>query len=162
MQGKFFRSLRPLTLAAVLIKTGRLAMPPNPNRTFNLNRRRVLHSSIILIVSSFTIFFSIVFAFSPPPRTFDSKTWKCHSESSERWAMHQDFLKHYRVIGMTKQRLIELLGFPNFAAPGLLSWNMGATASEGANYFDFQVRNEKVVGVEVSHPVIDTDTLYSH
>ena len=147
MQGNFFRPLRPLILAAVLVKTGRLAMPPKTNQIFNLNRRTVLRHNlrnfIVLIVGSLAIFFSVVFL-SPPPllsRPFDPNIWR--KDHSVRAAMYQDFLRNNQVIGMALQNLVELLGPSNRSSLELASWDMEDRSSNVCS-LDFHIKDGKV------------------
>lgn len=63
--------------------------------------------------------------------------------------MHQDFLRHYNVIGMTKEQLIELLGPSNSNESGLISWVMGQIGGHDDNSLNFHLKDGKVVSVEV-------------
>ncbi len=140
-------------LAVVLVKTGRLAMPPSTNQIFSLNRRRVLRHNlcnfIILIVSSFAIFSSVVFVFpSPPlPRPFDQNIWR--KDHSVRGAMYQDFLRNTQVTRMTLQNLVELLGPPNRSSLELVSWDMEDRSN--LNSLEFQINFVKVDGFDLKN-----------
>jgi hypothetical protein len=85
----------------------------------------------------------------PFPKPFNPQVWRKCLNPSERYAMHQDFLNHHNVIGMTKEQLIDLLGPPNGDEKGALTWNLGVAAGADDNYLEFQLRDGKVVSFRV-------------
>ena len=109
--------------------------------------RRVIVAIGVLVVAVCAV---VIFLILPPfPKHFDPKTWRTCESPSERYAMHQDFLNHHKVIGMTKEQLIDLLGPPNGDEKGVLTWNLGVAAGADDNYLEFQLRDGKVVSFRV-------------
>lgn len=63
--------------------------------------------------------------------------------------MHGDFLKRYAVVGMTKERLIELLGRPDGQSDSGLSWDLGTYFGADDSAIDFKLKDGKVISFEV-------------
>jgi hypothetical protein len=85
----------------------------------------------------------------PAPKIFDSKAWQTCTDHSERYAMHADFLRRYKVVGMTKEQLIALLGKPDGVSDSELSWDLGCYFGADDSDIDFKMKDGKVTSVDV-------------
>lgn len=89
------------------------------------------------------------FLLLPRQRPFDPQLWRTCERHSDRYAMHWDLLKRYKVIGMKKQQLIELLGKPDGESETELSWDLGQYFGADDSAIDFKLKDGKVVDVTV-------------
>lgn len=85
----------------------------------------------------------------PFPRAFDSQLWTTCKDHSTRLSMVDDLQKKYKLIGMTRQQIFQLLGEPSNPKDrtGAI-WDMGRTS--GLDDCTFSVdfdKNERVVSV---------------
>jgi hypothetical protein len=83
----------------------------------------------------------------PIPRSFDSELWqKCApGERSVRVSMVDDLVAKYKLVGMTRKQIYDLLGEPEGGPDGdNATWDMGVTVGHDDNFFYVFFKNEKV------------------
>jgi hypothetical protein len=103
--------------------------------------------SVAAILIAFGIF--IVWAIQPFPRSFDSQLWISSKDPNIRLAMVDDLRKSYKLIGMTRQQIYQLLGKPPGSETASCAvWDMGT--KPGLDDCTFTVNfdgNGKVISV---------------
>ncbi len=111
---------------------------------------KLTRKQIWITVGGLVLILGAALAMIMPPvsRQFDSHTWVTCTNHSLRIAMVRDLQKKYKLIGMTRQQLFEILGNPDGSnsAPSA-TWDMGTTVGTDDNYFIVYFDGDKVTKV---------------
>ena len=105
--------------------------------------------AIVAVVVLVGIFVIVLPAVPPAPRVFEPTVWQRCDDHSLRFAMHDDLLHRYRLIGMSREDLTKLLGSPNSESATSMSWDMGVVGAYDNNAFRIQLKDNKAVSSSV-------------
>lgn len=114
-------------------------------------RKNKIALFIILVLSCSTILF---FVFASDGSSFDSEKWKTwegdKSSTSLRWDMKDDLVVKHKLVGMTKEEVIKLLGEPDFFTTFSIEYFLGMSGhGMETGILTLLMKNGKVASLQI-------------